>query len=116
MGVRVAVMMGVGGGGNHYLMLYYNIEPVHVGSGLPISMAIVAATDGNGTAGRGGSDRRDALGYARRGAYSAQQKGGRNATASLGSSFRDDASAPDLRRCAIAHRGISRFRNAQLRI
>jgi hypothetical protein len=183
MGVRVIVMMGVGHGGNHQAMLYYNIEPVHGGSGLayqhgnsrrdkrerdrnrsaephesgwherdfpqnhPLKggqrsgddvgdhLRPTAArlhrhrADGkadHGAAGRGGagdhggqndggSDARVAQGYARRGANSAQQKSGRNATASLGPSFRDDASAPDLR-CAIAHREISRFHNAQLRI
>src|SRR5437763_16098524 len=38
----------------------------------------------------------------------------RNLSALLFSSFRDGALAPDLR-CAIAHRGISRFSGAQLR-
>jgi hypothetical protein len=50
MGMGVVMGMGVGRGGNHAQTLYYNITPVHVPvQGLPISMAMAAARNGNGT-------------------------------------------------------------------
>ncbi|MGY3076721.1 hypothetical protein ACVWZZ_003092 [Bradyrhizobium sp. LM6.10] len=46
----VAVRLGVGRGGNHPRTLYYNITPVHApAQGLPITIAMAAATKGNGT-------------------------------------------------------------------
>ncbi len=46
----VIVMVGVGRGGNHLKTLYYNITPVHAPAhGLPITIAMAAATNGNGT-------------------------------------------------------------------
>ncbi|MGY3429080.1 hypothetical protein ACVWWL_000503 [Bradyrhizobium sp. USDA 3696] len=50
MAMSMIAMMGLGRGGNHSWMLYYNITAVHaVAQGLPISMAMAAATNGNGT-------------------------------------------------------------------
>ncbi|MGX1168421.1 hypothetical protein AB7M16_004687 [Bradyrhizobium sp. USDA 372] len=56
MGVAMSmvVLVGVGRGGSHLQTLYYNITPVHgwtdiPAQGLPITMAIAAATNGNGT-------------------------------------------------------------------
>jgi hypothetical protein len=50
MAMSVVVMTGLGRGGNHVETLYYNITPVHAGAqGLPITMAMAAATNGNGS-------------------------------------------------------------------
>ena len=56
MAMSVVVLMGVGRGRNHFGTLYYNISSVHDPrrhsgrpQGFPISMAIAAATNGNGT-------------------------------------------------------------------
>lgn len=52
MGVTLGmvVVMGVRRGGNHSRTLYYNITAVHGrAQGLPITIAMAAATNGNGT-------------------------------------------------------------------
>ncbi|MEY9105290.1 hypothetical protein ABIA06_003905 [Bradyrhizobium yuanmingense] len=54
MAMSMVVLVGVGRGGSHLRTLYYNITPVHGGTdiaaqGLPITMAMAAATNGNGT-------------------------------------------------------------------
>ncbi len=54
MAMSMVVLVGVGRGGSHLPTLYYNITPVHGRAdiplqGLPITMAIAAATNGNGT-------------------------------------------------------------------
>ena len=49
-GMGMVVVMSLGRGGNHSKTLYYNITPVHdPAQGLPINIAMAAATNGNGT-------------------------------------------------------------------